>query len=40
LTGVSGIDAERMASDAIDFYLSQNGVWLTVHLPIDYIEFP
>ncbi|MDP6546527.1 MAG: RNA 2'-phosphotransferase [Phycisphaerae bacterium] len=34
------IEAERMASDAIDFYLSQNGVWLTAHVPVNYIEFP
>jgi putative RNA 2'-phosphotransferase len=34
------IDTERMAGDAIDFYLSQNGVWLTAHVPVDYIEFP
>jgi putative RNA 2'-phosphotransferase len=34
------IDAERMASDAMNFYLSQNGVWLTAHVPVRYIQFP
>lgn len=34
------IDAERMARDATDFFLSQNGVWLTPHVPVEYIEFP
>lgn len=34
------IDAERMARDANDFFLSQNGVWLTPHVPVEYIEFP
>jgi putative RNA 2'-phosphotransferase len=34
------IDAERMANDAIHFFLSQNGVWLTAHVPVGYIEFP
>lgn len=34
------IDAERMANDAMDFYHSQNGVWLTDHVPVGYIEFP
>jgi putative RNA 2'-phosphotransferase len=34
------IDAERMANDAIRFFLSQNGVWLTAHVPAGYIEFP
>ena len=34
------IDAERMTRDAIHFFLSQNGVWLTGHVPTGYIEFP
>ena len=34
------IDAERMAKDEIHFFLSQNGVWLTTHVPVGYIEFP
>lgn len=34
------INAEQMDQDAISFFLSNNGVWLTVHVPVDYIEFP
>ena len=37
---VLGVDAERMARDNIEFFLSQNGVWLTVRVPVQYIEFP
>lgn len=33
------IDAGQMANDAFQFYLSQNGVWLTVHVPVGYICF-
>lgn len=34
------IDAQRMADDSIPFYLSENGVWLTANVSIEYIEFP
>ncbi len=34
------IDSKRMADDAIRFCLSLNGVWLTAHVPVEYIEFP
>jgi len=34
------IDSKQMTNDAIDFYLSQNGVWLTDHVPVNYIKFP
>jgi putative RNA 2'-phosphotransferase len=32
------IDAERMAKDGYAFYQSVNGVWLTAHVPADYLE--
>jgi putative RNA 2'-phosphotransferase len=32
------IDAARMARDGYAFYRSANGVWLTDHVPSDYIE--
>ena len=31
------IEAERMAKDAMIFYQSLNGVWLTKHVPANYI---
>jgi putative RNA 2'-phosphotransferase len=34
------IRAGAMARDGHVFYLSQNGVWLTEHVPAAYIEFP
>lgn len=33
------INAGRMHSDGIDFYLSENGVWLTSFVDTKYIEF-
>ncbi len=32
------IEAGRMHADGHAFYLSENGVWLTDHVPIDYFE--
>jgi putative RNA 2'-phosphotransferase len=32
--------AERMAADGHPFFLSENGVWLTAHVPIAYIVGP
>lgn len=34
------IAAARMSRDGHVFYLSANGVWLTDHVPPEYIEFP
>ncbi|HCS52969.1 RNA 2'-phosphotransferase [Rubinisphaera sp.] len=34
------IDAQKMMSDGMSFFLSNNGVWLTSHVPAKYIEFP
>jgi len=34
------IHASRMQIDGIEFYVSANGVWLTKHVPAEYIEFP
>ena len=34
------IQAGRMAEDGYEFYLSANGVWLTKHVPVEYIVFP
>lgn len=31
------IDAARMANDGYVFYLSENGVWLTEHVPKEYL---
>lgn len=33
------IDAASMVKDGILFYLSENGVWLTDHVPTKYIQF-
>ncbi|WP_118974163.1 RNA 2'-phosphotransferase [Taibaiella koreensis] len=33
------IRAGLMDQDGISFYLSDNGVWLTDHVPVQYIEF-
>lgn len=35
-----GVTAERMQSDGLTFYSSDNGVWLTDHVPPRYIVFP
>jgi putative RNA 2'-phosphotransferase len=37
---VLAIDAGRMQKDGFSFYRSTNGVWLTDHVPVRYIEFP
>ncbi len=34
------IASERMNKDGHLFFRSANGVWLTEHVPLDYIEFP
>ncbi|MDO4649697.1 MAG: RNA 2'-phosphotransferase [Eubacteriales bacterium] len=31
------VDAEKMHRDGYDFYLSVNGVWLTKHVPVNYL---
>ncbi|UTY39226.1 RNA 2'-phosphotransferase [Allocoprobacillus halotolerans] len=32
------IDTQRMVEDHIDFYLSANQVWLTRHVPVQYLQ--
>ncbi len=32
------VEAQRMAEDGYDFFLSNNGVWLTDHVPVDYLS--
>ncbi|TWT63639.1 RNA 2'-phosphotransferase [Rubinisphaera italica] len=34
------IDTQKMSSDGMSFFLSNNGVWLTPHVPAMYIVFP
>ncbi len=34
------IDAEQMHKDGFKFFVSENGVWLTDHVPTQYILFP
>lgn len=34
------IAAGRMHANGLPFYLSQNGVWLTDHVPPEYLRFP
>jgi len=34
------ISAGRMQAAGLTFYLSDNGVWLVEHVPVEYIEFP
>jgi putative RNA 2'-phosphotransferase len=29
-----------MVADNFKFYISENGVWLTDHVPVKYINFP
>ena len=31
------VDTQRMSSDGIPFFLSVNGVWLTKHVPVEYL---
>lgn len=32
------IDASKMHQDGFKFYLSKNGVWLTKHVPVNYLK--
>jgi len=32
------VDAERMYNDGVKFFLSNNGVWLTHKVPVEYLE--
>jgi putative RNA 2'-phosphotransferase len=32
------VSASQMKADGFTFYLSENGVWLTVHIPVKYIQ--
>ena len=34
------VDAERMHQDGLPFYLSDNKVWLTDCVPVEYLTFP
>ncbi len=34
------IDSKRMHEAGIDFFISENGVWLTEKVPVNYITFP
>ncbi len=34
------IRAGSMAASGQRFYLSENGIWLTAHVPVEFIEFP
>jgi putative RNA 2'-phosphotransferase len=34
------VDAGRMQAEGYSFFLSENGVWLTAFVPVDFIEFP
>ena len=34
------IQAKRMLADGHTFFVSANGVWLTDHVPVSYLEFP
>lgn len=34
------VKAKEMSQSGYDFFLSNNGVWLTDHVPVEYIEFP
>lgn len=33
------IDSKRMYNDGFSFFLSDNNVWLTDHIPVTYILF-
>ena len=33
------IDCFKMSADGLEFYLSENKVWLTDHVPLQYIKF-
>ena len=32
------VDAERMSADGFEFFISENGVWLTKTVPAEYLE--
>jgi len=34
------VDASAMAAQGHQFFVSENGVWLTDHVPVEFIEFP
>lgn len=36
---ILSINAPKMHQDGFKFYVSENGVWLTDHVPAEYIEF-
>jgi putative RNA 2'-phosphotransferase len=36
---ILAVNAPKMVADGFKFYLSENGVWLTDHVPAKYIEF-
>ena len=40
LPAVLNVDAGRMAADGLPFLVSANGVWLTEHVPPQYLTFP
>ena len=40
LPAVLTVDAGRMAADGLPFFVSANGVWLTEHVPPQYLTFP
>lgn len=40
LPEVLTVDAGRMAADGLPFFVSANGVWLTEHVPPQYLTFP
>lgn len=36
---ILSINAPKMHKDGLKFYISENGVWLTDKIPVEYIEF-
>ena len=34
------VDSGKMYRDGYNFFISENGVWLTDHVPVDYLIFP
>ena len=36
---VIAVDCKRMVKDGFKFYLSNNGVWLTNNVPVEYLSF-
>lgn len=37
---VLNVNSRQMSADGYQFFLSDNSVWLTDHVPVQYIEFP